>query len=302
MLYNADYSNQDVYLHKLVQELIDFKAGVEIMINGVPTRVRVCLLTAEGDLRALPDLLGKFRDPAKLFACLDCKIPATRLGAHRAAYLQELHPCPPYDEKSPTSTEYKRTAVLGCATPDSLHELGAYCNGHGIKNSMGHIFRIHCDVGISKFSKLRDLEAKRWGHISGNNPPWKADESKIIGFEFRLIHAKFAKPPKSPFMSKSGAKGKKLREKEIYPGMASLRYDRRMVDWVRLLRSGLAELAITETVAPEYALITCNLLRAMKACLKDSFLVSEIPTLKVDVMMKVVHDGDGDLLLNGTAQ
>ena len=111
-------------------------------------------------------------------------------------------------------------------------------------------------------------------------PPFRVANKELIeAFEIRLASSVAGDTPKSPFQCTD-----KLSEgvRKQYPGLKDLRYDRRMIDYIRMIRSGLIELALSECGIPDrYLRITLRLIRAVARCYADSFLVSELPALKV---------------------
>lgn len=54
-----------------------------------------------------------------------------------------------------------------------------------------------------------------------------------------------------------------------------------MVDYIGMLRSGLCEYAIQQTVPNPYAGVTVRLIRALAKCLADSFREDELDKLEV---------------------
>lgn len=54
-----------------------------------------------------------------------------------------------------------------------------------------------------------------------------------------------------------------------------------MVDYVRMIRSGIIINAIKETVPRHYAMVTIRLLRAIAKCFRDSFHENELEELEV---------------------
>lgn len=56
-----------------------------------------------------------------------------------------------------------------------------------------------------------------------------------------------------------------------------------MIDYIRMLRSGLCEYAVEATVQMDYANTTNRLLRAVGRCLADHFRLSELGELEVTI-------------------
>ena len=71
--------------------------------------------------------------------------------------------------------------------------------------------------------------------------------------------------------------------------MTELRLGRRMIDYVRMVRSGLCELAIDATVPRRYARVTNRLLRCISRCLQDSFRFSNLDELKREMRNSVLE-------------
>lgn len=100
-----------------------------------------------------------------------------------------------------------------------------------------------------------------------------------------MVNALSSDRPKSPFQSQKEKTSRK-RRREAYPGTSSLRQDRGMSHYIRMLRSGLCELAIICTVeSKHHASVTVGLLRVLRECLADSFERSELPALQRRVRM-----------------
>lgn len=113
LLSKADFTDIDVSLVHVAAELKRLaETGVEIEIAGVGRKtVKVHVGTIEGDLRALPSLVGKYRDPAVEHACPNCMTVGRRYGTHRTVY-DDQKEAPAYDAvKLP---EFKRIPVLAC--------------------------------------------------------------------------------------------------------------------------------------------------------------------------------------------
>lgn len=186
----------------------------------------------------------------------------------------------PYKEGDSLGQKFKSIPVLGYGIPN-LEETIAICFAHNVKNGLQRIFALHGDVGSSKFTEeLRALEPHdrfpRAGAVE-----WLVDQRAVRTFEVRLLHSVWGRTTKSPFQNKKGVSISKQRAEEIYTGLTSLRQDRRMVDYIRMLRSGVCELAIYQTVPDPFATVTVQLLRAISRCLRDSVRVSELDDMKV---------------------
>lgn len=276
----GNYKNLNMYLCVLAAELhILGGQGTQVDIAGIGVRtVRVATVLLGGDMRALQSLAGKFRDPAVHHACPNCDIVGTRHGANRTVYKESERITMPYVEGDSLGPKFKQVPVLGYGIPH-IEETLAICFAHNVKNGVQRIFSMHGDVGSAKFSQeLRSLEPR------GRFPagiPWLVDVQRVNTFEVRILHAVWGRKPKSPFQNKQGVKISYLKAREMYPGITELRQDRRMVDYVRMLRSGLCELAIKYTVPERYATVTVRLLRAISTCLKDSVRIDEIEQMKV---------------------
>lgn len=134
------------------------------------------------------------------------------------------------------------------------------------------IFNVHCNTNTGRLTEEhKRLEPVKFADVDLKNPPWKCNERKVMEFEASLVNALSSTRPISPFMSQN-EKGKRKRRYEAFPGISDLRHDRDMAGYVRMLRSGLCELAIMQTVESlPHARVTLALLRAMRECLADSF-------------------------------
>lgn len=71
--------------------------------------------------------------------------------------------------------------------------------------------------------------------------------------------------------------------------LSDLRLDRRMIDYINMLRSGLCEYAVNFTVSPEYAAVTVRLLRVLARCTADSFRQTELDAIEVTTTHLITH-------------
>lgn len=282
----GNYKNLNHFLAPIAAELHMLRTrGIDVDIAGYGTHtVRVAVVLINADLRAIQSLGGKYRDPAIQYACPNCTIEGTRHGHNRTIYKESKKRTRPYAQNDSLGARFKFIPVLGYGIPfieDSL----AICFGHNVKNGLRRIFGAHGDVGSDKFvQKLRDLEPR--GRFPAGSTPWLVNAEAVNAFEVRIIHSLWSLTPKSPFQNKKGISISALKAKEIHHGISELRQDRRMIDYIRMLRSGLCELAIRETVPRQYANTTNKLLRAISDCLKESYHVGELDKLKVYPLSK----------------
>lgn len=155
MLLEGNYENMDTYMIHVAAELKGLaEDGVAINVAGVGLKtVRVHVGTIEGDLRALPSLVGKYRDPAMKDACLNCRIEGSRHGPNRTVYLDADVPAPKYEIVE--LGVFKRIPVIGCAAGE--HEMVdkiAYCAAHQLKLNIMLIFSIHGNVNTGNSHKV----------------------------------------------------------------------------------------------------------------------------------------------------
>lgn len=174
---------------------------------------------------------GKFRDPSRDHACVECKLPGQQLtlGSSRTVYIEGKDKAPRYNSLSPLTEEFKVVPALGCVIPD-LPSTAAECLAHGVKNFVIRLMSMHSDVGSAKFTQ--DLRDMKEAHRFGPGCPWLADKHQVFVFESRLVNAIAPKRQKSPFQSPTGASIKAAKKREVYVGSVELRMNRRMIDYV----------------------------------------------------------------------
>lgn len=225
LLFKGSYANIDIYLLHLVRELIiASREGLMIMINGRLTRVRICVIGVGGDLRALPGMIGKYQDPAHLYACLYCVREGVALGRGRTIYYDTLGPAPAYTSSCPENEPFKRTPILGAAIPDLVSKLMS-CSAHTLKNFCIRLMQMHSNVGKAKWTENllyleREIEPNKFHAVFPDEVPWKASTQHITLFETRILNSHFGSndKPKSPFQRAPGTSPSDLRKKEIFPG------------------------------------------------------------------------------------
>lgn len=287
----GNYTNLNNFLGFLSAELrVLGERGIQVDIAGIGVRtVRVSTILLGGDLRALSSLAGKWRDPAIHHACPNCDIIGVRHGPKRTVYQESKRQAASYSDGDALGPKFKQIPVLGYGI-HHIEETLAICFAHNVKNGVQRIFGMHGDVGSPKFTQeLRCLELR--GRFLADIP-WLTNPQEMNTFEVRILHAIWGHKPKSPFQNKKGVSVSDQKKREIYPGMTGLRQDRRMIDYIRMLRSGLCELALQVTVPAQYATVTVGLLRAISRCLKDSIHVSELESMKVmiDIInVSIIH-------------
>lgn len=201
------YSNLDIYLTPVVQELVYLrKEGVNISTpSGECHTSRVLVHIVEGDLRALPGFVGMKQDPAEI-GCPGCTIRGIRENK-TTRYRNGAGPCPPRDTGSVTAAndaDYgfdgkdrngnaiikpydergcNRCPLLGAAVPDIIGKV-AMCFAHAAKNFVETIFKAAA------------------GRFHDSLPPWAVTPAAVETFETRLLAITTAMPHetvKSPF-------------------------------------------------------------------------------------------------------
>lgn len=97
MLLPSSMRNMDLFLTPLVDELCCLRGGVTMEIKrskpmrDITADVRGGIVTVSGDLRAIPKMMRKVRDPALRGACLKCDLVGTRWH-NRTVYVTSANP------------------------------------------------------------------------------------------------------------------------------------------------------------------------------------------------------------------
>lgn len=177
------YSNLDLYLSPLVQELMVYmQTGARVILaNNTIVYAKVKMLMAGGDLRALPALIGIWRDPSPR-GCPVCQIRGQTLGfttrykesKERAAEKDGALSCADdnhgdsFDEvdangldfvRPVDGQEFKRCPLIG-ALMNPISQ-SAYCFAHGLKNFCVLMFETMSDSGRGKFTAARRQAQRR---------------------------------------------------------------------------------------------------------------------------------------------
>lgn len=195
----SGYANLDLYLSVPLQEIaVLCHRGLDVNLkDGTVQRVRVKLMKVEGDLRALPGIIGIWRDPSPT-GCPDCTLLGERLGRttrfkerasralpkrailSRASDDNGVGPDSIDDNDVPMvlpadGDQFKRCPILGAVLDDVITQ-SVYCYAHGVKNFNVTIFKILADVDEFRFSQRERQDQKiRFSDLAtnpGRKPPW----------------------------------------------------------------------------------------------------------------------------------
>lgn len=201
------YSNLDVYLTPVVQELVFLRKEGAFFVTPTGQRVlsKVFVHIVEGDLRALPGFVGLKQDPAPV-GCPGCMIVGRREN-QTTRYRNGMRPSRPKENKSVSAADdtglgfdgkdhkhnafvrpfdedtANRCPLIGAAVPNVINKV-AMCYAHAAKNFVETIFKAAA------------------GRFHETTPPWACTTAAVEAYETRLLAITTAMPHgqvKSPF-------------------------------------------------------------------------------------------------------